>query len=36
MPAGRVQPADYGAFAKIIREMDQAFDRDISIDVPRR
>lgn len=33
LPSGRVQPADYEAFAKDIRALDQAFEREILIDI---
>ncbi|MFO0613096.1 MAG: hypothetical protein U0414_10930 [Polyangiaceae bacterium] len=33
LPAGRVQPTEYEAFAKSIRALDQAFEREIQIDL---
>jgi tetratricopeptide (TPR) repeat protein len=34
IPAGRVQPSAYAAFAAFARAADQAFDREIVIDLP--
>lgn len=33
LPSGRVQPSDYEAFAKNVRALDQAFDREILVDL---
>jgi hypothetical protein len=31
LPAGRIKPEDYAAFAKLVRDADQAFSHDITI-----